>query len=64
MTRHALTREQVAGSITFAEGVLAVAGHARIRFEAREDALKALLGEMSFDDAVGRAVARAKHAKK
>lgn len=46
-------------SLRFAEGALAASGHLTCHDLARDDALSALKGEISFDEAVRRATVRA-----
>lgn len=58
-TRHGLTPEQVEESIRFGRGVLASAGHFVRADEVERDARLALTGEISFDEAVQRAIDRA-----
>lgn len=58
-----LTTDQVEESIKFADGALAAAGHVVRGRKVRDDARRALRGEISFDDAVKRAAARARQAE-
>lgn len=58
--RKSLTKDEVDESIRFADGALAAAGHRVDRREVRDDAHRALRGEITFDEAVKRAAARAK----
>ncbi len=58
--RKHLTKQQVDESIRFADGAFAAAGHKVDRDEVRIDARRALRGEISFDEAIKRAAARAK----
>lgn len=58
--RKNLTPHEIRESIRFADGALAAAGHQVKRRDARVDARRALRGEISFDEAIDRAAARAK----
>lgn len=64
MKRRALTPAQVEESIRFADGALAAAGHTASGTQVRADARRALRGEISFDEAVKRAAARARQAER
>ncbi len=59
MTRR-LTGAQIDQSIRFADSAMAAAGHFVKSPAADRDLREALSGEISFDDAVSRAIARAK----
>ena len=55
---------QVEESIRFADGALAAAGPTANGTQVRSDARRALRGEISFDEAVKRAAARARKAER
>ena len=56
-----LTPEQVEESIRFAEGASAAAGITELSPEVWDDARSALRGEISFDEAIQRALDRAQN---
>lgn len=55
-----LSKDEIEESLRFADGALTAAGHKVDRRVVRDDARRALRGEMTFDEAVKRAVARSR----
>lgn len=58
--RKQLNNDEIDESIRFADGAFAAAGHIVHRRDVRDDARRALRGEITFDEAIKRAAARAK----